>query len=299
MTCPSCESENPDSNQYCGHCGVSLDVKAEQLRLQVKTIVEQNFKDRDSIVASLADSVSSKVETRLKGMWWILGSASAVLALSASIWGFETFEKTKADIETAKKVAVDSISSTAQVDKRTIDDASKEWLGQLKQEATPSLNALSQFPPKIKTMQAKLEETRQKNEALNAQIQGFRNARDENPQATIGSLPQQLFQSSYIVGTLPYLPGDTRSGVSTIQSRLKQLNCYTGEISGSYDGATDAAVKAWKGAVKPSTLGAPTLGTPSSIDVLVNRPTYSSLDGQGIGTSEWDNLFSPLAASCL
>jgi len=300
MTCPSCESENPNSNQFCGQCGVALDPRAEKLRLQVEAIVQESFKDRDLVATSVADTVATKVETRLKGFGWILGTALAILAISVSIYGCSTIDKTKAQIASAEKSAVDGINAAALNDKKSLDLSSQQLLELLQREARPSEAALSQFPPRIKALSVQLAQAESGTNQYRQKLEELKKYRDESPGTTIGSLPSQLFQPSLAIGgksVAPYVEGSSGHGVTTIQLRLKELGCYAGPINGVFDSETLSAVQQWKRAqvsafssfqINPSAI------TPDTSE----QPTSEPFTGDAVGSFEWTNLFLAIAKKC-
>ena len=89
MICWSCNGENADINNYCAHCGVSLDPKLEKLSShiddRIATVLDEKLRDQNLVEWE----VTAAVGARLLSWGRALAiSAAATLTVLATVLGF-------------------------------------------------------------------------------------------------------------------------------------------------------------------------------------------------------------------
>jgi hypothetical protein len=257
MECPNCKSENPETNTFCGTCGSSL--TTDLVLIRVEKILSEKFKDRALVEYEITDKIAGHFTTFLKVGAWVFAPTLALIAF----FGWKTFNDASTSIQRAADTAVKEVQSRAKTADETIaTSAARVQVVLDRYAAAPELQkALQAAEARVKNADARtlaVEKSARENQQKLAQIASTRAA---SPDTTLGQLNQNIVTPSpllsftipgvtsttsgpLILGGTPRITfkiGDTGDDVKKIQNRLKTLKCYSGEVSGTYDEATEAA----------------------------------------------------------
>jgi hypothetical protein len=279
-TCAVCSASNPKTNRYCGNCGYALDPSGEKLRQQIRDILDKEFKDPELVAVTVADSA----EERLWKWGKLLGLAGAFAVAGFGFFGFTSYQEAKKTIQDASTAAVAGVNDVASKStkaienkgKNTIDDmqnAETTTLGQISNQASSVSTAVRSVASRAKVSDQRLAKAEQEVQALRARYAPLEQSvdlltqiRTESPGTPIGNISSGLFDTGSGASGLsntsfagldteslnhlktlpsPYKSGASGDGVTALQQRLKDLQCYSGPISGQFDDATGTAVDAF------------------------------------------------------
>lgn len=335
IKCASCNQDNPENNHFCGQCGAQLDPQGERLRAQIAALLESKYKDQNLVGIAVAD----KIEERLWARGKVVGLAVTIFIAALALFGYQSVESAKKQISQSVENAKDSLDGAVSSAKTSvIEEASKSKteiqvqsdsiVHELQGEVRPTDRAVQNINTRAKEANVGLVQVEQVIKDYNQRISEVNVIRDTAPTTPIGNIPSGLLQpiktlpsqiittvdipglltgSSLRATVLPYTKGDSRPAVSLIQTRLAQLKCYDGQISGSFDEATADAVTRFLQLNKEGVLTTQELLHKKIVPVpdplLFNSlspyaPTLESYTPGTVGMSAWEKLADSLVQPC-
>lgn len=127
MECPACKASNPDDNQFCGKCGVSLGTSAAIDR-RVEQLLSERFRDRGLIEYQISDNLVNRFTSLLKIGAWVFAPSIFVLGVALAIagwFGFKTYSDASQKIQSAASAAVSQLQSKEVTAETSIDRSVK------------------------------------------------------------------------------------------------------------------------------------------------------------------------------
>ena len=325
MNCPICSTVNPDSNLYCGQCGTALNSSSTQLGQQIETVVRRTVRDSDVLATEVTNKVQDQIERwgkvlGLAAKW--LAAAAAVFIATLAIFGVTSYESAKSKIENAATTASDNLNKAAQQKQTDLANQENALSSKLQQMAQPVEAQIQAYGPKEQSLNAKFQKADNSVNVIlttaNDRMTALRNLQESSPNAPLSSINSQLLQPfqaanmgfpsvaaqvyGLTVAIPPYDVGSTGDGVIAIQTRLQELDCYSGQINGVYDPATADAVKAFKSANPSGPLEGFGVGefVPTKAEYINTKaPTLPSTSEGSVGMNEWSGLFSVVVHRCV
>jgi hypothetical protein len=318
MNCRVCNASNPDSNRFCGQCGSILDLGAEQLQKQIVAVVRQKVKNGDVLAAE----ITNKIQDQLWRWGIVLGLASTLFVASLAFFGVTSYESAKSQIENAASkgadtltnaatAGADNLNKTASQKQTDLGNQETEILSRLQNTAQPVEAKIQGVGTREKILSVQLEQEEAANNDYKGRFENLEALRESSPNTPIGTINNQIFQPINTSISAPidilrpaYAIGSTGQGVSSIQTRLTELGCYSGPISGTFDSATADAVKAFESAKYQSGSKIPRIVPPTFTPNATDAPALGSGSIGGpfssgeVGISEWSDLFSSSALAC-
>lgn len=173
----------------------------------------------------------------------------------------------------------------------TLEKQASAYSGTLKTDVQKAEGTIQSYAPREKAVNTNLERLEAALKERNDRAAKLQEIRDVNPYAPIGSINSQLFQTEAVPGgsqlpsynaTLPgispstvsvpaYSQGSKGEGVKAIQSRLTELGCYSGPVSGEFDALKPSKPLAQMLPQRTSILKAPSLSRSHSFRCPTSR----------------------------
>ena len=260
VKCVKCSAENPDSSKYCGQCGALNAAEDLRIRDLAASVFEEQFKKRDQKLIE-AETVYAIYKGLARAAWPV-----ALVVAIAAWFGWGKYNNALEAIESAKTAAVKGIQEQTVTEAQSIQHDSAEERASLQKSAQREAKSLrdessrfqKQYAQDSATLETDLEQSRAKLKAKDAELgvlltQGtalrtqYDNAISGLTSNSVVTQPINPNDTPGLRGTIAqpkvYSLNSSGSEVEKIQTRLKQLNCYVGEVTGNYDVHTKEAVE--------------------------------------------------------
>jgi hypothetical protein len=293
VKCVRCAAENPDTNKYCGECGALNTTKDGHIRDLATSVFNEQFKKRDQKLLEV-----ETVDAVYRGLTRAAVPIVALLALAGWV-GWGKYDNALGAIESAKVTAIKSLQDqtgteadsirgdaakertllqeSARQEAKNLQDEQSNFKKQYVQKSATAEAELEQYRAKLKTKEAELAQVYRQGTALRAQyddtVSGLTSmgmGGASLPGINLSATQPAILGDSALQPQPVYSLNSSGPEVEKIQERLKQLNCYSGEISGHYDEDTKQAVERF------------------------NRYRGEAFPSGVVDVSDWITLFSPI-----
>jgi len=300
VNCPRCGAENPESNKFCGQCALAITPEDLKIRATALSVVEEQLNKRDQKLLEIetANAIVRRV---------YLGFTPLALTIAFAAWfGFAQYRTALDAISSTKSAAIQSLQTQTASEWRGINEQASQERATLKAatqiEARELRTNAGQGREQLRQAQVVMEQMLQQGNALKTKYEnafasdalispahlgsGQLVTLTPTPTVTITGVTAQPsrvystgiagFQSStdFIEPLTTFSLGSSGPEVAKIQTRLKDLGCYAGDITGQYDQFTREAVvrfNQYRGEVFPSGVVDP-VGWMNLFSPLVSAP---------------------------
>lgn len=252
MECPKCSAVNPDGKRFCGECGGTLDLVAEEFRRNVKAIFRQELRDQKLVEVETADAVINRLK-----LWFKPAAYMGAIALTlVGFLGFKGLQDLSAALAKAQKEAVEQLRTQAVGEAKQLSQEAAALRAQYRKVGdTRELDdKLKQADAKVKLAEAQVlaitraaRSVRERYDRLGTEV-----ASRESQPANTAAVARPSGAVSMMRGGSATEPGETVASVyaqgskgpevARIQTRLRELGCYSGQPQGEFDTATKTAV---------------------------------------------------------
>ena len=275
MNCRKCNAPNPEGKRFCGDCGASLDAMDEDFRLRVQGLLREHLKDQKLVEIEITDEVMARLKTWGKPFLYMFAMFIAVLGGL----GYRSMRDIVRAMESAQVDAVQKLREQATAESKSLAKEAETIRAQYRKlgDQQDLVSQLRQTEDQLKAIQSASRNLKARYEQLGTDLAtaqtsipterasvrvpseaGIRGGGASPPTLTASALPAV------------YAPGSSGPEVQRIQSRLHELGCYSGAISGAFDQATKLAVSRFNEA-RGDILGVGVVDSPTASALFGNR----------------------------
>jgi hypothetical protein len=251
MVCPKCSSANPDGKHFCGDCGSSLDPIGDEFRRNVQAVMREQLRDQKLVEIETTDAVIARLKTLTRPVLYAAAIAIAVLG----VVGVRSAKDILDGMRTAQQQAIQQLRQQASSETQSLAQEADSIRAQYRRlgDQQDLVEKLRQAETQLKAIQTAGKSLKQRYEEMSSELASHAPSPNTGATAASGSgvsgevalsLRGNRGDRSQEAGNTPavYALGSSGTQVERIQSRLRELGCYSGEVSGSFDQRTKDAV---------------------------------------------------------
>jgi hypothetical protein len=162
LQCPSCSTANPESNHFCGSCGVPLDqptwIAPQELARQIDTRIDlavSKWKEQKLVDVETTQAITDRLQTWAKLFAFFAGIPLLLLLSWLSVVGYNKYSDLIASVDKAQGEVQEKLKATETKVGGLQDEAVA--LGQSLQTAKATLATASALEPQVQKLSTKVD----------------------------------------------------------------------------------------------------------------------------------------------